>query len=64
MQNKTARTALGPFAGNFGQDIRTELFFDIIVIRTYIPLKIPNQTIASLTHRPLLVEQVFSENPF
>ena len=64
MQNKIATTTLGRFATNLGQDIRAELFFDIIVIRTYIPLKIPNQTIASLTHRPLLVEQVFSENPF
>jgi hypothetical protein len=41
------------------RNTRSELFFDIIVIRTYSPLKIPNQTIESLTHRPLLVEQVF-----
>jgi len=58
MQEKTAPATLRLFAANFELDTRTELCFDIIVIRTYIPLKIPNQT-TSLTHQPLLVEQVF-----
>lgn len=64
MHNKTAAGAFELFCANMRRDTRTELFFDIIVIRTYSPLKIPNQTIASLTHRTLMVEQVFSEIPF
>ena len=65
IQNKTAETdKLDLVDCKLWQETPAELFFDIIVIRTYSPLKIPNQTIASLTHRPVLVEQVISENPF
>ena len=59
IQTKIARAGADLFAVAVRPNRRTELFFDIIVIRTYSPLKIPNQTIESLTHRPLLVEQVF-----
>ena len=59
IQNKIARAAADLFPVAVRRHARNELFFDIIVIRTYSPLKIPNQTIESLTHRPLLVEQVF-----
>jgi hypothetical protein len=59
IQNEIAATTSDRFTANLRGDTRNELFFDIIVIRTYSPLKIPNQTIASLTHRPLLVEQLF-----
>jgi hypothetical protein len=65
IQNKIAGTPkLALAAVDLRRDTAAELFFDIIVIRTYSPLKIPNHTIASLTHRRLLVEQVFSENLF
>ena len=59
IQNKIATAAVDLFTVAARRNTRTELFFDIIVIRTYSPLKIPNQTIESLTHRPLLVEQAF-----
>jgi hypothetical protein len=65
IENKTAKIdRLDLVDGKLLRETPAELFFDIIVIRTYSPLKIPNQTIASLTHRPVLVEQVISENPF
>jgi hypothetical protein len=64
IQNEIAAAALDRFANNLRRETGTELFFDIIVIRTYSPLKIPNQTIGSLTHRPLLVEQLFRRFSF
>jgi len=65
IENKTAETEkLWLVGANLRRKLRIDLFFDIIVIRTYSPLKIPIQTIASLTHRRSLVEKVFWENQF